>query len=135
MSMSDPKIETVKKIYEAFGRGDVDAILAEVHDDVDWAIESSVAGAPWHGPRRNKSEVRRFFEEIAGSISVTEFAPFSFAANDTDVFAVIRFALTAKATGKSGATQLHHWWRFQGGKISHYRGTEDTALTAQILGK
>jgi hypothetical protein len=24
---------------------------------------------------------------------------------------------------------LHHWFRFADGKISHYRGTEDTAVT------
>jgi hypothetical protein len=28
---------------------------------------------------------------------------------------------------------LHHWWRFRGDQISWYRGTEDTALTAELL--
>jgi ketosteroid isomerase-like protein len=28
---------------------------------------------------------------------------------------------------------LHHWWRFRDGKVVLYRGTEDTALTAELL--
>jgi len=36
-------------------------------------------------------------------------------------------------TGKSGAMNLHHWWRFRDGRICWYRGSEDTALTAELL--
>ena len=28
---------------------------------------------------------------------------------------------------------IHHWWRFRDGKICFYRGTEDTARTADLL--
>jgi ketosteroid isomerase-like protein len=38
-----------------------------------------------------------------------------------------------KSTGKSGSMTLHHWWRFRDGKVVLYRGTEDTALTAELL--
>ena len=34
--MTDRKIETVQGLYEAFGRGDIDYILDQVADDVDW---------------------------------------------------------------------------------------------------
>ena len=57
----------------------------------------------------------------------------SIAANDTDVMAVIHFGETVKSTGKSGSMTLHHWWRFRDGKVVLYRGTEDTALTAELL--
>jgi hypothetical protein len=30
--MSDPKIETVQRLYEAYGRGDVEAVMAEIAD-------------------------------------------------------------------------------------------------------
>ena len=28
---------------------------------------------------------------------------------------------------------LHHWFQFRDGKVARYRGTEDTALTAELL--
>ena len=34
-------IETVKSIYEAFGRGDVPAILDKLADDVDWDYDQT----------------------------------------------------------------------------------------------
>lgn len=128
--MSDPKIESVQRLYEAYGRGDVDAVLAEVADDVDWAVEASSDSVPWCGDHHGKAEVPRFFREITESVDVTEFTPVSFTSNDTDVIVAVRWAYTVKATGKRAAMQMHHWWRFADGKIVQFRGSEDTEQSA-----
>jgi len=127
-------VATVQKIYDAFSRADVDAILGVLTDDVDWAAEASSRLAPWYGARRGKAEVAQFFADLAGAIDVTEFTVLSIGSNQTDVMTVIRFGITAKETGNSGAMDLHHWWRFRDRKVSLYRGTEDTALTGALLG-
>jgi uncharacterized protein len=57
----------------------------------------------------------------------------TFAANDQDVLSVVRMRSRSRETGKSAAMQLHHWFRFRDGKIEYYRGTEDTAITAESL--
>jgi ketosteroid isomerase-like protein len=77
--------------------------------------------------------VAEFFQSLADTVEVTEFTPLAFTSSDTDVMAVIRFGMTIPATGKSGTMDLHHWWRFDGDKVCLYRGTEDTALTAELL--
>ena len=121
--MSKTNIDTVQAIYESFGRGDVDAILTSLTDDVDWASEPESKIAPWHGVHRGKGEVPQFFEELGSSVEVTEFTPLAFASSDTDVMVVIRFGMKVRASGKSGAMDLHHWWRFRDGKVCLYRGT------------
>jgi len=126
-------ITTVQAIYEAFGRGDVDAILERLTDDVDWASEADSEIAPWHGVRRGKDQVPSFFEALGATIDVTEFTPLTFASNATDVLVVIRFGLTVRENGNSGSMDLHHWWRLRDGKVCFYRGTENTALTAALL--
>jgi ketosteroid isomerase-like protein len=132
--MADAKIQTVQAIYEAFGRGDVAAILDRLTDDVDWASEPESKVAPWHGVHKGKGEVPKFFEVLGATIEVTEFTPLAFTSNETDVMAVIRFAMRIPATGKQGAMDLHHWFQFTpDGKVKRYRGTEDTALTASLL--
>ena len=131
--MSAANIETIQRVYEAFGRVDVSAILDNVTDDVDWASECSPGVAPWHGVRRGKGEVQGFFEALGAAAEVVEFTPRSIAANDTDVMVIIDFEMKVRSTGRSGAMTLHHWWRLRDGKICHYRGTEDTALTAALL--
>jgi ketosteroid isomerase-like protein len=126
-------IKTVQDIYEAFGRGDVATILDKVADDVDWASEAD-GSAPWHGVHKGKGEVPKFFEAIGANLEVTEFTPLAFASNDTDVMTVVRFGIRIPATGKQGTMDLHHWFRFNdAGKVVKYRGTEDTALTAELL--
>jgi ketosteroid isomerase-like protein len=132
--VQDPKIETVQKIYEAFGRGDADAFFACLTDDVDWATEAAdTTAAPWFGQFVGKERVGAWLEEIAKASEVAEFTPLTVAANDTDVLAVVRLAYTVRATGRSTVTHQHHWYRFRDGKVCFYRGSEDTARTAWLL--
>ncbi|MEV5968158.1 nuclear transport factor 2 family protein [Kribbella sp. NPDC051952] len=130
---TNDNIKTVEAIYDAFGRGDVGFILDQLTDDIDWSSGSESSIAPWYGVRHGKAETAEFFKQLGEAVSVTEFTPLAFASNDTDVMTVIRFAMTSTQTGRSGVMNLHHWWRFREAKIYHYRGTEDTAQTAQLL--
>lgn len=128
--MTDQKIETVQRLYEAYGRGDTEAVLSEVADDVEWAAEAASTSVPWYGTFRGKAEVPRFFKEIGSNVEVTEFTPLSFTANDTDVIVAVHWTYTVNATGKSASMIMQHWWRFTGGKIVSFRGSEDTEQSA-----
>ena len=133
MSAND-NTKTIQRVYEAFGRGDVAFILDCVADDVDWASEAADAkGAPWYGPRKGRAAVGAFFEAFGSAMEVEDFTPTAFAANDTDVFALVRFRVKARATGRTVAMDLHHYFKFRDGKIAYYRGTEDTAQVAAAL--
>jgi hypothetical protein len=90
----------------------VDAILERCTEDVDWAADSAIEVAPWHGVKHGKAEVPSFFAGIGETGPVTEFTPLSFAANDDgDVMVFLRYAFTVTATGKDVATNLHHYLR------------------------
>jgi ketosteroid isomerase-like protein len=129
----DVNIKTIQMVYEAFGRGDVAAIVAYLTDDVDWASEAAGSGAPWYGVRRGPDQVAAFFTEFGSTMEVEDFTPISFAANDTDVLTVVRFAAKVRATGHRTEMHLHHYFHFRDGKIAYYRGTEDTAQTEAAL--
>ena len=130
---ADANIKTIMSVYEAFGHGDVAAILDAVTDDVDWASEANPAVAPWHGVRHGKEAVAAFFAEFGSTMEVEEFTPVSVAANDSDVLTVVRFRARSRAAGKTAAMDLHHYFAFRDGKIAYYRGTEDTAQTQAVL--
>jgi ketosteroid isomerase-like protein len=130
---SDPKIEAVQRLYEAYGRGDVDAVLAELSEDVDWAAEAAGDAVPWWGSFAGKGEVPRFFKEIGSNVEVTEFEPVSFTSNDTDVVAVVHWAYTVRSSGKTAAMHMQHWYRFADGKIVFFRGSEDTEQSARAF--
>jgi ketosteroid isomerase-like protein len=128
--MSDPKIDAVHRLYAAYGHGDVDAMFADLADDVDWAAEAASTSVPWYGNYRSKSDVPRFVKEIGSNVDVTEFTLVSIASNETDVMAIIHWTYTVKATGKSAAMYMQHWWRFADGRIVFFRGSEDTEQSA-----
>lgn len=130
--MSDPKIAATRRMYDALGRGDIEAILAELADDVDWVSvsETPSTSVPWYGSYRGKDDVPWFFKELASSVDITEFTPLSFTSNDTDVMVAIRWAFTVHATGKSASLHMQHWWRFADGRIVFFRGSEDTEQSA-----
>ena len=127
-------IETIKSVYAAFGRGDVAAILDAVTDDVSWGSETTSTAAPWWGIRTGKEQVGSFFDALGKTMEVEEFTPLAFAATDDgDVLTVVRYTARSRETGKSATMEIHHWFRFAGGKISRYRGTEDTIASAATL--
>jgi len=132
---TEQNIDTIRQMYEAFGRGDVRAILDLVTDDIDWSTDAAIESAPWYGPRHGKDEVAGFFEGIGKTGPVTEFTPLAFAGNsDGDVMVFIRYAFTATATGKHVAMNMHHYWKFRDGKVCFVRSSEDTAqVTAALM--
>ena len=130
---ADVKIKTIAQVYDAFGRGDVAAILDAVTDDVEWSAETTSVAAPWYGVRHGKDAVAAFFAAFGSAMEVEEFTPISFAANDTDVLTVVRFRARSRSTGKTAAMDLHHYFKFRESKIAYYRGTEDTAQTEAVL--
>jgi ketosteroid isomerase-like protein len=130
---ADDNVKTIKAIYEAFGRGDAAFIVENVTDDVDWATDTASTAAPWYGPHHGKSGVASFFAEFAPEMTVEQFEPVCFTADDDEVNTIVKLRATRRANGRSVAMNLHHWFVFRDGKIAFYRGTEDTALTAQLF--
>ena len=89
-TMSDPKVQAVQRMYQAFGRGDVEAVLAELAEDVEWISVSETPHplVPWYGRYAGTAEVPRFFKEIGSNVDVTEFSVLSVTASETDVMLV-----------------------------------------------
>ena len=131
---AEDNVATVKRIYEAFGQGDVETILDQLADEIDWAAVAVSDGAPWYGQRTSRDEVATFFQQIGEALDVSEFTPLSYASNDDEVMARIHFRFSSKATGREGETDIFHYWQFSDGKVVTYRGTEDTAQTLSVLG-
>jgi hypothetical protein len=129
-TITHPNVDAVQRLYAAYGRGDVDAVLAEVADHADWAAEAASSSVPWYGSHLGKAGVARFFTEIATNVDVSEFDIVSVMSNDTDVVAVVHWTYTVKSTGRSASMYMQHWWRFADGKIVFFRGSEDTEQSA-----
>ena len=119
-------LNTVQAIYEAFGRGDVPAILDKLDDNVEWETQVPVDGVPWLQERRGKANIAGFFEALA-PLEITRFEPHTFFENGDKVFVLI--ALDATSQGKNYAFPNEgHLWQFNSaGKAAKFDHVVDTA--------
>jgi len=132
MSTED-NVKTIRAVYEAFGRGDLPAILDVLTDDVDWASSVSSTEVPWWGVRHGKAEVTDFFVKLADGTETTEFTVLELLGEGDTVLTVVRYRVTAKETGREAEMLLHHYFKFRAGKIAYYRGAEDSLLTLRTV--
>lgn len=132
MVVATSNARTVERIYEAFGRGDVAAVLEMLADGVTWehwekGNSAQDAGLPWLARRTGKSEVAAFFETLAREFEFHSFQPLGLLEGDGSVAAVIRIAVTVKATGRLIEDDEVHLWTFDdAGKVIDHRHFLDT---------
>lgn len=126
-------LSTIQTVYEAFGRGDIPAILDQLADDVIWEAwendnTAQEAGVAWVLPRKGRAGVMDFFQDVADGLEFHSFEPRNLLEGGNQVAATIAFDVTAKATGERFQDEEIHLWTFdEDGKVSAMRHYLDTA--------
>jgi ketosteroid isomerase-like protein len=118
-------------MYEAFGRGDVTAILSSLSEDVTWDVTDEpwtphAAGVPWLRPRRGHAEVAEFFA-IVSAWKYERFELLDLLASQTQVAAEMRM-IAELPNGKRIDEVVIHLWTFgDDGRVIALRRMLDTA--------
>ncbi len=129
--MSNDGTDLVRGLYAAFGRGEIDAILAAVTPGVSWESVGRSEDYPAFGPRHGVEAVRDFFRFVAENQEFTDFSPREFHAADDKVFVLGHYEAIVKKTGRKVATDWVHVVTLQDGKVSRWREHTDTAQFAE----
>ncbi len=131
--MSQQNIELVQRGYAAFGNGDIDGLLATMHEDVEWQTPGA-ADLPTAGSRRGHAEVRTFFKVIDELIEFESFEPQRFIADAERV--VVLGVDKFKVKGGSGKTINESWchvFTIRDGRVVAFQEYIDTAGLAAEL--
>jgi ketosteroid isomerase-like protein len=120
-------IDTVKAMYEAFGRGDVPSILEKLDDNVEWDTDYTDAAAPWLEPRRGKGNIPAFFEAVA-TMGITKFDPHTILGEGNKVVAVVDIEADHKGKHYVIPNEGHLWTFGADGKVTSFQHMTDTAL-------
>ncbi len=123
-------IVLVKKLYDAFSRGDINFILDNVTDDIHWSSPGP-ASVPYSGERRGPAQVREFFERLVGTQENVKLTIDEIIAQGDSVAALGRYAGNVKATGRAFDSVVGHFFTFRGGKVARWIGLGDTAHAAE----
>ena len=129
MTATDHKA-TVADIYQAFGRGDVPAILDRLADDVKWEHWASwtphAAGVPWLLARDGKAGAAEFFQTV-GPWTIHEFQVLDLLASEGQVAAVIVIDAELPSGARFRDEEMHLWTFDGDGKVARFRHYVDTA--------
>jgi ketosteroid isomerase-like protein len=62
-------VRVIQQLLDAFGRGDVESILAALTGDVDWQgpVSDHAGSLPWAGRRRGRERVAGYFRQLAAT--------------------------------------------------------------------
>ncbi|MGK2860994.1 MAG: nuclear transport factor 2 family protein [Chitinophagaceae bacterium] len=124
-------LQTINTIYEAFGKGDIPAIIDCVADNSDWELwadnSAQKAGVPWLQPRKGKEGALEFFK-IVGELRILDFRVLSIMSNENQVAVEFIIEADVPSTGGHYRDEEMHLWTFdKEGKIIRLRHYTDTA--------
>ena len=122
-------VGTVAAIYEAFGRGDVPAILDKLADDVQWEQGIRATDIPYYAAGVGKAHVVSFFETLGANLELTHFEPLAICDGGDIVAVPIRYAGRIIGGGQIGMEMECHVWRFDAdGKVAAFNHVLDLAV-------
>jgi uncharacterized protein len=129
--MGEQSVDVVRGVYEAFGRGDVPAVLGAMADDIEWhEAEGMPYGGVYHG---GEAVAQNVFGPITQDIPDFAVKPEEFIASGDAVAAVVRYTGTGKATGKQLNLPVVHVFNVRNGKIAQFRQFIDTAKFLEVV--
>jgi uncharacterized protein len=124
-------IDLIKRLYEAFGKGDIEAIVDHLADRFVWRFDPPPT-VPFAGDYKTPDEVRRgFFGSLAESQKDQALNPEEFIAQDDRVVMVGRYSAVVTATNKRIDVAVVHIFTIQNGKITRYMNFSDSARIAE----
>ncbi len=132
--MSQENVGLVKSLYEAFGRGDVPAVLAAMDPGIEWNEAENFPYAdknPYIGPA---AIVEGVFARLGGEWDgFTVLLEELLDAGDA-VVARGRYDATYRRTGARIHAQFAHVWKLRGGRVVRFQQHVDTLQVARAVG-
>ena len=124
-------VQIVKDAFAAFGRGDIQGLLALLAEDIEWI--SPGGSLPPTDTYRGHAAVADFFRKLSETVEFSSFETREFVAEGDRVLVVGFDSWRAKATNR---TFEGHWvmaFTVRNGKVTNVREYVDTLGVARTL--
>jgi ketosteroid isomerase-like protein len=130
--MSEENVEMIRRAYEAYERGDLDAAVADLAPDCEYKAAGTVPGrtGTYLGPEGYKEFVTWLTEEFSDSHAQVD------ALIDAGDSVVLGATLRGQGRQSGIPATFTFWqvWRFADGKVVHGQGFADKAEALEAAG-
>jgi ketosteroid isomerase-like protein len=126
------KVGVVQQGYEAFGRGDIPAVLDLLTEDVEWTLQGPSV-IPFAGTFRGREGIVEFYSLVGETLEFEQFEPREFVAQGDMVVVVGYERSVVKQTGRRFEQEWAHVYTLRDDKIATGRFFENTAAEVEAF--
>jgi ketosteroid isomerase-like protein len=119
-------LDVVRSIYSAFGRGDVEGVLAQLDPEVSW-LTPGAPELPTAGLRKGIPAVREFFGLLVSAFDIADFQPRDFLTSGDKVVVLGTSREGPKGSGRLVDFRWVHVFTFRSGKIVAFEEPADVS--------
>jgi uncharacterized protein len=125
--------DVVRQVYEAFGSGDIPAMLGMLTDDVEFTMQGPPV-LPYAGTHRGREGIAEFASLLGETLEFERFGPREFVAQGDTVVVLGDDRSLVKSTGRAFEEEWAHVYTLRDGKIAKGLLIEDTAAQVVAFG-
>jgi uncharacterized protein len=119
-------VDVIRSLYAAFGRGDLEGILAPLDPQVFWRTPGA-PDLPTAGLRQGVPAVREFFGLLLNTFDIAEFQPQDFLAAGDKVVVLGTSREGPKGSGRLVDFRWVHVFTFRNGRIVAFEEPADVS--------
>ncbi len=124
-AVEQENLEKARAGYEAFKRGDIAAVLAQMAEEIEW-VPSAAPEIPYSGVRHGKTELQKWFADL-GAIDYQVFEPVEYVAQGDTVVVLVHSEGTMRHNGAKLVDNPVHFLTYRDGQCVRFRIFADTA--------
>ena len=128
----EQNVKLVQEIYAAFLRGDIEAVLSAISDDIVFMIPGPPQ-MPTAGTWRGLAGMREFFGKLAESVEFKSFNPREYVASGDRVIVLGDYSARLRGNNKNTGSEWVMAWRIRNGKAVEFREYNDTLAIAEAF--
>jgi ketosteroid isomerase-like protein len=122
------EVESVKALYAAFARGDLEGAFELIDPHVEWLTPETL---PWsRGDYHGRDEVAQYFAGLGEAVEDVQVEPDDLLTCGENVIALGLYRGRSSVTGRPFAARFAHVLTVRDGRVIVMRGYEDTATIA-----
>ena len=129
--MSD-NLDVVRRGYDAFGRGDINALLELFDDQIQW-VTPGPSELATSGRRTGRQEVGQFFALVNELFDVLRFEPKEYIAQGDRIVVLGTEAARVRSNGKMLELDWVHVFTMRTGKVVAFQEFFDTAAVVAAM--
>jgi ketosteroid isomerase-like protein len=130
--MTEANLDVIRRGYEAFGRGDINALLESFDEQITWVTPGPRELAT-SGNRTGHQAVAQFFTAVNDVFEIQRFEPREFIAQGDRIVVLGSETARVRATGKVVELDWVHVFGMRNGKVVAFEEFFDTAAVVAAM--